>query len=73
MLNFMKERKWLIVVTAFALTALLTGAGPALAAGPPVGSPAPDFTLQDIYGVTHTLSDYIDEEYIVVLAFLSPT
>lgn len=71
MLNFMKERKWLIGVTALVLTALLAGAGPALADRPGVGSPAPDFTLQDIYGVTHSLSDYAGR--IVVLAFVSPT
>jgi len=68
--NFIKERKWTIGVTAFILTVLLSGAGTALAAGPPVGSPAPDFTLQDIHGVTHSLSDYSGK--IVVLAFLTP-
>ena len=68
----MKERKWLVGVTAFALAAILAGAAPALVeAAPPVGSPAPDFALEDIYGTSHTLSDYAGK--IVVLAFLSHT
>jgi hypothetical protein len=34
---------------------------------PQVGSPAPDFTLQDMEGVSHSLSDYLGQ--VVVLQF----
>ncbi len=65
------KRKWLIWVTAIVLTAFFVGAGPTLAAGAQVGSLASDFTLEDIYGTTHSLSDYAGT--VVVLAFLSDT
>jgi len=65
------EQRWLIWITALVLTTFFAGAGPALADRPGVGSPAPDFTLNDIYGTPHTLSDYLGT--IVVLAFLSHT
>ncbi len=68
---YMRKRKIPVGMIAFALAAFLAGTAPALAAGPPVGSPAPDFTLEDIYGTSHTLSDYSGR--IVVLAFLSHT
>ena len=38
---------------------------------PGVGSPAPDFTLNDIYGASHSLSDYSGR--VIVLAFMTPT
>ncbi len=63
--------KWLIWGTALFLTAFFTGTGPTMAARAGVGSMAPDFTLEDIYGTTHSLSDYAGT--VVVLAFLSDT
>lgn len=43
---------------AFGLAALLALALPALADGPGVGSPAPNFRLQDQDGAWHTLEQY---------------
>ena len=65
------KRKWLIWGTVLALSVFFAVAGPAMAARAQVGSLAPDFTLEDIYGTTHSLSDYAGT--IVVLAFLSDT
>lgn len=42
----------------FGLAALLAAALPALADGPAVGSPAPNFRLQDQEGKWHTLEQY---------------
>ncbi len=42
------------IMTAFLLVCL----APAALAGPGVGSPAPDFTLKDVNGNDHSLSDY---------------
>ncbi len=50
------------------LAALLATAAPALAAD--VGQPAPDFSLQDLDGKTHRLSDYKGK--IVVLEWFNP-
>jgi len=44
------ERRRLTWVTALVLIIFFASAGPALAARPGVGSPAPDFTLKDING-----------------------
>ncbi|CAE7245290.1 resA [Symbiodinium necroappetens] len=38
-----------------------------------VGHKAPDFTLTDFSGNTHTLSDYIEDEKVVVLEWFNPT
>lgn len=37
-----------------------------------VGKDAPNFTLTDIYGEEHTLSDYTDEGKVVVLEWFNP-
>ncbi len=66
-----KEWKRTILATALALTLLVAWAGPALADRPAEGEPAPNFSLKDIYGVTHTLSSYFGR--IIVLAFFSET
>ena len=71
MMNIVRARKWTIGVTALVLTTFLGAAGPALADRPGVGAPAPNFTLNDIYGVSHTLSDYWGT--VIVLAFMTPT
>ena len=65
-----RNPKWRGFVSGLVLTTFLAGAGPALAALP-VGSVAPDFTLEDVYGVTHSLSDYAGT--MVILGFFSPT
>ena len=44
-------------------------AAPLAAAGPPNGSPAPDFTLKDAYDVDHSLSDFTGK--VVLLDFWS--
>jgi peroxiredoxin len=51
------------LLLAAALLALIATAG--FAAGASVGSPAPDFTLPDIHGTTHSLSDFAGK--VVVL------
>ncbi len=51
------------LLLAAALLALI--ATPGSAAGASVGSPAPDFTLPDIHGTTHSLSDFAGK--VVVL------
>lgn len=55
--------------------ALATGAGikaPTLAEGVEVGDKAPDFTLTDIHGNEHKLSEYTEEGKIVVLEWFNP-
>lgn len=37
-----------------------------------VGEPAPDFTLTDLDGNTHTLSDYTEQGKVVVLEWFNP-
>jgi len=58
-------------IARFALMAAATLAAPALSrAAPVVGQPAPDFTLTDLNGQTHRLSDYKGK--IVVLEWTNP-
>lgn len=45
------------MIARTALT-LLLAALPLASAGPEIGQPAPDFTLPDTHGETHTLADY---------------
>jgi len=71
MKRFKKNQRCLIWATGLVLATFLAGAGPALADRPGEGSPAPDFTLEDIFGTPHSLSDYLGA--VIVLAFLSPT
>lgn len=55
--------------------AMATGAGtkaPTLAEGVEVGDKAPDFTLTDIHGNEHKLSEYTEEGKIVVLEWFNP-
>jgi len=52
-------------ILVFAIWALL-GLDSALAVGP--GDPAPDFTLQDVNGSSHSLSDYSGK--VILLAFV---
>ena len=59
------------VLTALALTAVLSAAVPALAAdSAEVGKPAPAFTLKDETGKTHSLSQY--QGKVVVLEWTNP-
>ncbi len=53
-----------------ALTALLALAGSAVRASVEVGQPAPDFTLTDLAGQTHSLADYKGK--VVVLEWNNP-
>jgi len=71
MKNPYKKQKWTVLATALTLAALLAAAGPALADRPAEGEPAPNFTLNDIYGAPHSLAGYLGR--IVVLAFFSDT
>jgi peroxiredoxin Q/BCP len=52
-----------------ALTILILLLPTALAAGPEVGSKAPDFTLQGSDGKLHRLSDYRGRQPVVVAWF----
>ena len=55
--------------------ALATGAGtvaPSYEEGVKVGDKAPDFTLTDIHGEEHKLSEYTEEGKIVVLEWFNP-
>ena len=36
-----------------------------------VGSDAPDFTLTDVNGVQHTLSEYTGQDFVVFIDFFS--
>ena len=59
-------------VLSAALVAVLVvfvQAAPTAEAGPPNGSPAPDFTLKDVYDVDHSLSDFTGK--VVLLDFWS--
>lgn len=49
--------------------ALLLFALPALAGGPDIGTKAPDFTLTDVMGKTHSLKDYAGK--VVVLEWIN--
>lgn len=66
-----KKQMRTALATALALAVLIAGTGLALADRPAEGEPAPNFSLKDIYGTTHSLSSYYGR--IVVLAFFSDT
>lgn len=57
------------IVRAVALAFALTGAP--LAAAPNIGEAGPDFTLRDITGKTHTLSEHKGQVKAVALVWLS--
>lgn len=54
-------------ILPFAALALVFCMAPAALAGPGAGSPAPDFSLLDVNGKTHRLSDY--EGKVILLNF----
>ncbi len=54
-------------ILPFAAMALALCLAPAAFAGPGTGSPAPDFTLYDVNGKAHSLSDY--EGKVILLNF----
>jgi hypothetical protein len=62
------KRLLLLATFCLSLTVLLRAEG-----NPPLplpnGATAPDFTLTDVNGVTHTLYDYLDQGYTVFLEF----
>jgi hypothetical protein len=62
----MKKR----ALTLLAIGALLCLA-PVAVAGVPVGNPAPNFTLKDVNGVNHSLTDF--EGRVVLLNFWQST
>ncbi len=78
MIGIASRRTWTGILAAGigALgVALATGAGVRQAAveeGVKVGDKAPDFTLTDIHGQSHKLSDYTAEGKIVVLEWFNP-
>jgi len=78
MIGIARRRTWTGILAAGigALgVALATGAGVRPAAveeGVKVGDKAPDFTLTDIHGKQHKLSDYTAEGKIVVLEWFNP-
>lgn len=72
MIKLTKSRSALFALSA-AITGTMMGAGALEAAGPAeVGAKAPDFTLTDIHGEKHTLSEYTAEGKTVVLEWFSP-
>ena len=62
-------------IALIATAAILMGAArtSASAAAVKVGDTAPDFTLTDLDGNKHTLSDYTNDGKIVVLEWFSPS
>ncbi len=56
-------RKYLLLLSLVALTALGADEHPTLA----IGSPAPDFSLPGVDGKVHTLSDYSADKVLVVI------
>lgn len=72
MIKLTKSRSVLFALGA-AVTGTMMGAGNLETAKPiEVGAKAPDFTLTDINGEKHTLSDYTKEGKTVVLEWFSP-
>jgi peroxiredoxin len=51
--------------------ALLAGALPALAAGPQIGAPAPNFTLRTVDGKTFSLAEVVGSHKAVVVMFIA--
>jgi len=71
----MKALKYLVLAAIIAIPALMMAAASteaAAAAKLKIGDTAPDFTLTDLEGNTHTLSDYTKAGNIVVLEWFSP-
>lgn len=61
-------------IAAIGLSVAMLGAGNLESAEQAqVGQPAPDFTLTDLDGVEHTLSDYTSKGQTVVLEWFSPS
>lgn len=72
MIKLTKSRSILFALGA-AVTGTMMGAGTLETAGPiEVGAKAPNFTLMDINGEKHTLSDYTAKGHTVVLEWFNP-
>ncbi len=72
MIKLTKSRSVLFALSA-AVTGAMMGAGTLEAAGPAeIGAKAPNFTLTDINGEKHTLSEYTKQGKTVVLEWFSP-
>ena len=71
MIKLTKSRAALFALSA-AFTGSMLGAGAIEQAPAEIGAKAPDFTLTDIDGKKHTLSDYTAEGKTVVLEWFSP-
>ncbi len=72
-LQILKSRRAIALIAAVASGAAMIG----LSIAPPkaeakIGKPAPKFTLVDVQGVEHTLSDYTEQGQIVVLEWFNP-
>jgi len=66
-------RKLRTMLASVAATAIVGAVATAsLAGGVEPGQKAPDFTLTDIHGKTHTLSDYTKAGKVVVLEWFNP-
>ncbi|MFG0312577.1 MAG: thioredoxin family protein [Phycisphaerales bacterium] len=72
MIKLTKSRAALFALSA-AVTGSMMGAGAAEQNAPAeVGAKAPDFTLVDINGEEHTLSEYTEKGHTVVLEWFNP-
>ncbi len=71
MIKLTKSKAVLFAMSAAASGALM-GAGAENAKPAQVGQKAPDFTLTDLDGAKHTLSQYTQEGKVVVLEWFSP-
>ena len=72
MIKLTKSRAALFALSA-TVTGAMMGAGTVDQSGPAeVGAKAPDFTLVDINGKEHTLSDYTEKGHTVVLEWFNP-
>ncbi|MGV6814445.1 MAG: thioredoxin family protein [Phycisphaerales bacterium] len=74
---YLRTKRVLLAASAIAMSLVMLGMGTgnnAQASEPKatIGQPAPDFTLVDLDGKEHTLSEYTDAGKVVVLEWFSP-
>ncbi len=73
MIRTLKSKRALGLFTAIAASAAMIGfTASAPEAKAKIGQPAPGFTLVDVEGVEHTLSDYTEQGQTVVLEWFNP-
>lgn len=72
-MNRLTKSRSILFALGAAMTGAMGGAGDLNGAGPAeVGAKAPDFTLTDINGKEHKLSDYTEQGKVVVLEWFNP-